>query len=53
MGWNHLPVAGGIYDQHPKLLEGFETIFRKKGEHERREADKKQRSGNTGGRSRR
>jgi hypothetical protein len=24
--WNHLPVAGGIYDQHPKVLDDFLII---------------------------
>lgn len=29
MKWAHLPVAGGIYDQDPKLIEEFEIIFRR------------------------
>lgn len=24
--WNHLPVAGGIYDQHPVMLDDFVQI---------------------------
>ena len=24
--WNHLPVQGGIYDQHPDLLDDFVVI---------------------------
>lgn len=26
MKWNHLPIAGGIYDQHPKMLDDFMAI---------------------------
>lgn len=27
MEWNHLPMAGGLYEQHPKLLDDFEIIM--------------------------
>ena len=27
MKWAHLPVAGGIYDQHPELMDDFMYIF--------------------------
>jgi hypothetical protein len=27
MKWNHLPVAGGLYDQDPDLLDKFAFIF--------------------------
>jgi len=27
MEWNHLPVAGGIFDQDPKLLDDWSTIW--------------------------
>jgi hypothetical protein len=30
MKWAHLPVAGGIYDQHPQLLVEFEILFDEK-----------------------
>ena len=43
MKWNHLPVAGGIYDQDPDLLDGFIIIFRAKAEHDEAEAKKRQR----------
>jgi hypothetical protein len=36
MKWNHLPVAGGLYDQHPRLLEEFRIIFSERAEHEER-----------------
>lgn len=26
MKWNHLPVKGGIYDQHPQMLDDFQVI---------------------------
>ena len=27
MKWAHLPVAGGLYDQHPKLLDEWMMII--------------------------
>lgn len=27
MRWTHLPVAGGLYDQHPKFLEDLTTVM--------------------------
>jgi hypothetical protein len=53
MKWNHLPVEGGLYDQHPKLLEDFRYIFAKRGEHEaeqerKRELDRKKQSSGKG-----
>lgn len=27
--WSHLPLAGGIYDQHPRLIDQLEMIFRR------------------------
>jgi hypothetical protein len=26
MKWNHLPITGGIYAQHPKMLDDFLII---------------------------
>lgn len=40
MKWNHLPNAGGIYDQHPQLLEEWQYIFQEKAEHEEREQER-------------
>jgi hypothetical protein len=34
MKWSHLPVGGGIYDQHPKLLDDWLTIMGIDGEQE-------------------
>ena len=59
--WNHLPVAGGIYAQHPKFLDDLLIIFNEdvKAEEERRrkeEARQKSKSasmGSRGGRGRR
>ena len=42
MEWNHLPVAGGIYDQHPALLDDFMQIFQAKSTYEREQAKKKE-----------
>lgn len=47
MKWSHLPVAGGIYDQHPKLLEEWQIIFAaraRKEEQERRIEERKSKS---------
>lgn len=46
MKWNHLPNAGGLYDQDPGLLEKFTYIFAKVNEHqeqERRRQDRESR----------
>ena len=43
MEFNHLPVAGGLYDQHPQLLEDWLYIFRKKGEWEEQERKREKR----------
>lgn len=50
MKWAHLPVAGGIYDQHPDLLAGFRVIWAAQAE----EADRqeKQRARQSGQRPR-
>lgn len=34
MNWTHLPVAGGLYDQDPKLLEEWHHIFSRQGVYE-------------------
>lgn len=52
MRWNHLPSAGGLYDQHPRLLEDWLMIFNTKAEHEKAEAEKRNRElGNKAGAS--
>ena len=43
MKWSHLPVAGGLYDQHPDLLDAFRYIFAKRNEYEAKEAEKRER----------
>lgn len=43
MRWNHLPVAGGLYDQHPQLLEEFNLIFAAKARKEERERKEQER----------
>lgn len=36
MQWSHLPVAGALYDQHPKLLEDWMHIFSVRAEEDAR-----------------
>lgn len=36
MDWRHLPVAGGIYDQHPDFLEAVMLLKELRGKHEER-----------------
>lgn len=47
MKWNHLPVAGGIYDQHPRLLEEWRIIFSEKNKYERKEMAERERKAKT------
>lgn len=42
MGFSVLPVAGGLYDQHPDLLEQWAVIFSRKNAHERQEAKERE-----------
>jgi hypothetical protein len=39
MNWAHLPVQGGIYDQHPDLIDQFEEIFSIQSRIEAKKAD--------------
>jgi hypothetical protein len=41
MKWNHLPMAGGLYDQHPGLLDRFYYILAERAKHEAAEQAKK------------
>lgn len=48
MKWNHLPVAGGIYDQHPGFLDDMSVIMDAEADAERkREAKRKREAGKT------
>jgi hypothetical protein len=40
MKWNHLPVQGGIYDQHPTLLSQWQVIWQEKAKYESEQAKK-------------
>ncbi len=42
MKWNHLPNAGGLYDQHPDMLDDFHYIFQTRAEHEENERKKEE-----------
>jgi hypothetical protein len=53
MKWSHLPLPGGLYAQHPKLIDQFRMIFFKRAEHEekkRKEEERKRKSSERGGR---
>lgn len=43
MNFQHLPVAGGLYDQHPVLLEKWEFIFAEKSRYEKRQQEQQKR----------
>lgn len=34
MEWSHLPVPGGIYDQHPKFVDDMFFLFQQKAKSE-------------------
>lgn len=38
--WAHFPVQGGIYDQHPTLIDEWAILFGIKAEHDRKENEK-------------
>lgn len=42
MEWNHLPVGGGIYDQHPELLKQWNVIWDERAQYEREKKRKEQ-----------
>lgn len=47
MGWSALPNAGGLYDQHPQLLEEFTVIFARRAVYEKnQQAIKDAKTGN-------
>lgn len=53
MKWNHLPVAGGLYDQHPRFIEEVQYIFRERAayqERKRKEDERKQKLNKGGSR---
>jgi hypothetical protein len=43
MRWSALPVAGGLYDQHPRLLEEWTVIFNAKAQYEKVKAEREKR----------
>jgi hypothetical protein len=52
MKWSHLPVAGGIYDQHPQLLTEWGIIWEEKAKFERAEAAKRENEARSAGKGR-
>lgn len=58
MKWNHLPEAGGIYDQKPGLVDRFYYILAEKSKFEseeakRQKAESQSKGAGKGGRFRR
>ncbi len=56
--FHHLPVAGGLYDQHPDFLDGLAMLREIRGNHEEKkrkedEAKQKREMGSQKGRRRR
>lgn len=49
MKWNHLPVPGGIYDQHPRFVEEITYIFGERNAHQEREQKRKESESKRGG----
>lgn len=47
-----MPVAGGIYDQHPQLLDEWLVIFEEKAKFDRQEADRRKREADSKSRRR-
>lgn len=43
MKWAHLPVPGGLYDQHPDFLDQIKHIFMEKGKYEEAKSKQEQR----------
>lgn len=43
MEWAALPIQGGLYDQHPQLLDEWLVIFAAKGRYEEQERERQQR----------
>ena len=52
MKWNHLPVAGGIYDQHPEFLDDIMVVFDEKWKADKRESDRQKNESKKGKRGR-
>lgn len=53
MKWAHLPVGGGLYDQHPKLLDDWLIIMKVDAEQQdrkMREEERKNKASAPGGR---
>jgi len=55
MKWNHLPVAGGLFDQHPRFVEEITYIFNERNAYQeaqrrKQEAEMKRNSGGSGAR---
>ena len=43
MKWTHLPVEGGLYDQHPQLMDDFVVIMMAENRAERKRIEEQRR----------
>jgi len=43
MKWAHMPVPGGLFDQHPILLDQWSVIFSEISKARKRDEDKRKR----------
>ena len=50
MSWAHLPVEGGIYDQHPKFMDDMLFLMNEDAKAEKRRHDESQRKMKRSGR---
>jgi len=44
MKWAHLPLPGGLYDQHPKLIDQFQILWQEMAKEEKAKQDRQKRS---------
>jgi len=53
MEWNHLPASGGLFDQDPRLLDDWQTIWQIEGAAQERQqaADKRDAERNAPGKN--
>jgi hypothetical protein len=49
MKWAHLPVAGGIYDQHPQFVDEIRFIFAERDKAREEDAKRREQEMKRGG----
>ena len=53
MKWAHLPVAGGLYDQHPAFIDDMSFLMSEDAKAQKREMEAEKRKSQKGGKGRR